>query len=61
MLKKFLASGGWELLPLLTMLFFLFVFVLALVRIVRMHASQAAHLSSLPLEDDLQAPKPEAR
>jgi hypothetical protein len=61
MLKKFLASGGWELLPLLTMLFFLFVFVLALVRIARMHGSEAARLSSLPLEDDLQAPTQEAR
>jgi hypothetical protein len=59
MMKKFLAGGGWEVLPLLTMLLFLTVFVLAMIRVLRMRASQADHLASLPLLDDQHVSAPE--
>ncbi|MBK9388008.1 MAG: hypothetical protein IPN34_24585 [Planctomycetes bacterium] len=52
MLKKFLASGGWELLPLLTMLLFLTVFLLAMVRVLRMRVREVDHMAALPLEDE---------
>jgi hypothetical protein len=58
MLKKFLAGGGWEVLPLLTMLLFLAVFVLALVRVLRMRTKEADHMAALPLEEDSHDPAP---